>query len=135
MKQWAPALVAIGLACFLSGCTQGVVSLTGDEDNLPPCIQGLEVAVEELTSLPDCDLKGTILVFPDGTELPMSVHGGSGELVSSESRFKYAFVNVGNYGVVTSKSTQDCGELVTWGTSEALARVLEASGDNWPCGE
>jgi hypothetical protein len=102
---------------------------------LKPCLELTTVLVEDLASTPECDIKGASLTYPDGMVQPMGEHADSGELVSGESRYKYVFVNLGNYGVVAARSTPDCAELEVWGTPEGQARVFEADGDDWPCSE
>jgi len=82
----------------------------------------------------DCDLSGTTLIFPDGTELETSEFGGAGSQSSSDSEWSYGWHSVGNYGIVATKYTASCDQETAWGSAEGIRRLREAYGDEWLCG-
>jgi hypothetical protein len=129
------AAVAFAVVLGVAGCVnQKVLTLTPDEDDLPACLDLSPIHVEGLgIDRSGCNLSGATLIFPDGTELPMGEYGGSGGLEGTGMPLKYAWVNVGDYGVVAAQTLVSCGETKIWGSREAVERVAEAFGDTWPC--
>jgi hypothetical protein len=127
--------IVFTLVLGVAGCAhQKVLTLTPEEDDLPACLDLSPIHVEDLGSdRSDCNLSGATLIFPDGTEMAMNEYGGSGGLEGTDMPLKYAWVNVGDYGVVAAQTLVGCGDTKVWGGSEALERVAEAFGDTWPC--
>jgi len=135
MKAFPAAAIAFTLLLSVVGCGNSkFLTLTPGEDDLPACVDLSPIQVEDLGSDRfDCNLSGATLVFPDGTEMPMNEYGGSGGLEGTAMPLKYAWVNVGDYGIVAAQTLSSCGETKIWGSPEAVKRVSEAFGDSWPC--
>ena len=119
----------------LAGCgNQNFLTLTPEEDDQPACLDLSPVRVEDLgADRFDCNLSGATLVFPDGTEMLMDEHAGSGGLEGTDMPLRYAWVNVGDYGIVAAQTLTDCADTKIWGGHEAVKRVSESFGDTWPC--
>jgi hypothetical protein len=131
-KVLALAVVTIVL---LSGCSDsGALTLTSDESDRPACADLTPITAANLeTERTDCDVRGATLIFPDGIEMDTSAQTAAQGFESSDSPWKYHWAYVGNYGIVASKSTETCNEVETWGPPEAVSRLKEAFGANWPC--
>ena len=128
-------MTAVALAFGLTGCFPSAsLTLTPAEDNEPACTDLSTVLVENLhTDRTECDLAGASVTYPDGTVVEMDQYGGSGSYWSSLGEYEYAWVNVGNYGVVAGWHDDTCARSEIWGTAEGKKRVLDAFGETWPC--
>jgi hypothetical protein len=134
-KPLAALILASAMMISLAGCapsqTHGV-RLSPDETQLPKCAASTKTNVEDLGLRPraSCDLDGTNIQFPDGTEVTAPPVGGStghqsfvGESGTASS--KLGLINLGVYGIVAIEKKIG-GEKVEWGTKEGLKKVKDA---------
>jgi hypothetical protein len=134
VRRFVAIAVVVAASC-LAGCSlRRGLTLTPEEADLAACANAALVPVEDLnTDEVDCDASGSTLVFPDGTELEMGILAGSGNRQDGLPGPKYAYVNVGRFGIVAAQSKAGCVDSVLWGSTEGTKRVLEAFGNEWPC--
>lgn len=135
MRRAGMAVAAGVLSVSLSGCWVGdhgdVLTLTADEIRIDTCAVGEPVSVETLDTMdrPECLPVGAPLEFPDGTLLETDEWAASGTQMSSEAPARYAWANVGIYGVVAAQYVEVCDDMITWGRAEAVAKLRDAFGD------
>ncbi len=125
--------VAVGLTGCWAGDHGGILTLTPDEIRIGACTSGEPVSVETLDTMdrPECLPLGTSLEFPDGTLLQTDEWAASGTQASSDSPTRYAWADVGIYGVVAAQYVEVCDDMVTWGRAEAVAKLRDAFGDGF----
>jgi hypothetical protein len=135
MKHRVLTTAAVLLAIPLTGCApHSSLKLDADEYSLPVCDDLSTVSVEDLGSAPvACNIAGGSLTFPDGTVIPVSESAGNAERVDGSTGYRHLWVNVGDFGMVAGMRNGSCTESQVWGSDEAIKRVREAFGDDWPC--
>jgi hypothetical protein len=131
-----PALVGALLAVTaLSSCSsQGILHLSQDEITKPACTTTQEIPAGELAGTSDeaCRAVGSTIVFASGDRI--TNEGGSGSVAAAgDGTTMYAYVDVGDYGVVAGRYSADCTDVETWGAVDAITKVHDAFGDRWPC--
>ena len=100
-------------------------------DKIPACGVAEPVPVAELpTDTPvHCDLAGSTRLFPDGTEVELSIYGGGGAAESEDDgvRVTYTYDNLGADGIVASHRRGDSEQW--WGTTRGIAKVKRANAE------
>lgn len=116
--------VTLVLCLALAGCGGGSIGVTlRAAENLPLCdgVGGdlpLRVEVRELEQYSECNLEGSLLVFPTGEEIEIPAPGGTGGQESSNMPHKVSWTNWGPDGVAATLH-EPHGET-SWGTPTGL---------------
>lgn len=123
------------LVAAVSGCSgQGILHLSQNEFTEPTCATTRDIPADELTAAADesCRPVGSTIVFPSGDRI--TVQGGGGTVFANgDDTTRYAYEDVGDYGVVAARYTEDCTDVETWGPTEAITKIRAAFGEHWPC--
>ena len=133
MRRTRAVVVAALLAAMmtLSGClpTENL-TLSGDELPSEACPSQSTLPVEALTTLStaECNPVGSVLVFPDGEVIDLGM--APGNTSNTESKYIYSYLNVGTLGIIATRYTEGCMELKSWGSPAAIAKALDAYGDD-----
>ena len=130
----AALLLAVGLLVLAVRADPDVpLSLSPAETDIPYCNTDEPVIVADLTTdtLPTCAPHAVELRFPDGAVIDLPDQPSTGAL--SAGGHRYAFVDVGVFGMYASRADDACATVEQWGTPEAVRRVTEAFGDDAPC--
>lgn len=123
----AVSALCLFLSFSLSACAPTGVTIPPGSENLELC-PPQEILVEELQNIgePDCDLKGSSVVFPDGNVMPVVAVGdtwNSGIATEAEtSDEKYVVLNWGVPGIAASVK-EKAGSYRTWATSDAARKL------------
>ncbi|WP_414173043.1 hypothetical protein [Clavibacter tessellarius] len=119
----------------VSGCSdQRILHLSQSEVSEPACGTAEDIPVDELTDVAgeSCRPVGSTIVFPSGDRI--TIQGGGGSVAAGDNNTtRYSYEDVGDYGVIAARYSADCADVETWGPAEAISKVREAFGEQWPC--